>query len=215
MLRDDPDRQRFVIKVYTIVMLQLAFTTACCAIAVGYEPAQEWIRENYWLHYVALIFGIVIMCTLLCCMKHARKTPRNYILLGVFTVLWSYMVAGFTQWFEPSDVITAAAITTFMTLGLTLFACFCKMKLTCLWGIAAALSCAIWPLFFFCIFFPSKMMFNILAFLVVILTSIYIIFDTKMIMTKLELDEYIIGALLLYVDIVQLFMWILSLLGSN
>lgn len=141
--------------------------------------------------------------------------PRNYILLSIFTLLWGYMVAGFSQWFEPSDVMTAACITLGMTIGLTLFACFCKMKLTVLWGIAAAGSIAVIPLFLFCIIFPSKLLFNILCFVVIILTAIYIIWDTKMIMEKLELDEYIIGALMLYVDIVQLFMWVLSLLGNN
>ena len=89
------------------------------------------------------------------------------------------------------------------------------MKLTWLWGIGAALSFAVWPLIFFCIIFPSKLLFNVLCFLIVILTSIYIVFDTKLIMKKLELDEYIIGALLLYIDIIQLFMYLLALFGGN
>lgn len=89
------------------------------------------------------------------------------------------------------------------------------MKLTWLWGIAAAGSFAVWPLMIFCWIWPSKLLYNILCFFVIILTSIFIIWDTKMIMTKLKLDEYIIGALMLYVDIVQLFMWLLSLMGNN
>lgn len=125
------------------------------------------------------------------------------------------MVAGFTQWFEPDDVLIATALTFSMVVGLTLFACFCKMKLTCLWGVAAAGSIAVWPLIIFMFLWPSKLLFQIICFVVIILTSIYIIFDTKMIMHKLELDEYIIGALMLYVDIVQLFMWLLSLMGSS
>lgn len=112
------------------------------------------------------------------------------------------MVAGFTQFFDPEDVLVAACLTTAMVLGLTVFACCCNMKLTCLWGIGAALSMAVWPLFIFMWIFPSKLLFIVLAFVVVILTSIYIIWDTKMIMTKLTVDEYIIGALMLYVDII-------------
>ena len=48
-----------------------------------------------------------------------------------------------------------------------------------------------------------------------VLASIYIVLDTKMIMERLELDEYIIGALFLYTDIIQLFMYLLSLLGAG
>lgn len=214
-LRDDPERQRFVIKTYSILTVQLAFTTMACAYVNSNEDAKLWIRDNIWLYYVSLVFGIAILCTLLCCIKHAKKVPRNYILLSIFTVCWTYMVAAFTQYFDSEDVLIAAGITLSMVIGLTLFACFTKMKLTWLWGIGAALSLAIWPLIIFSWIFPSKMLYNVICFLVVILTSIYIIHDTKLIMKKLELDEYIIGALLLYVDIIQLFMFILSLMGNN
>ena len=214
-LRDDPDRQRFVVKVYFILMCQMALTVASTAFVVSSEDAKEWIRENYWTHYVALIVGGALLCSLCCCLKNAKKVPRNYILLALFTICWSYMVAGFSQWFEPEDVIVAAVTTTAMTLGLTVFACCTRMKLTWLWGIGAALSFAIWPLILFCIIFPSKLLFNALCFLIVILTSIYIVFDTKLIMKKLDLDDYIIGALLLYIDIIQLFMYLLALFGGN
>ena len=163
---------------------------------------KEWVRDHAYLYYVAMIIGISLLCTLVCCSKHARTVPRNYILLGIFTVCWSYMVAGFTVWFEPSDVFAAAGLTSAMVIGLTLFACCCKFKLTILWGIGAALSLAIWPLIIFCWIWPSRMLFNVVAFVVVVLTSIYIVYDTRLIMKKLEIDEYVIGALLLYVDII-------------
>ena len=89
------------------------------------------------------------------------------------------------------------------------------MKLTVVWGIAAAGSTAVWPLIIMLFAFPSKMLFQGIAFFVIILTSIYIVFDTKLILKKLSLDDYILGALMLYTDIIQLFIWILSLLGSR
>lgn len=151
----------------------------------------------------------------MCCLKNARVVPYNYILLSLFTICWTYMVAGFTAWFEAKDVLTAALTTFAMTLGLTVFACCCKMRLTWLWGIAAAGALAIWPLIIFSIMFPSKLIFNIICFAVVILTSIYIIYDTKLIMKKLGLDDYVIGAIMLYADVVQIFLCLLSLFGSN
>ena len=193
----------------------MIFTTGCTAFVFVYEPAKEWIREYYWTHYIALIVGVILLCTILCCLKNARIVPRNYILLSLFTICWTYMIAGFTQWFDPEDVLTAIATTSAMVFGLTIFACCCNMKLTWLWGIAAAASFAIWPLIIFCWIYPSKLLFNIICFVIVILTSIYIVFDTKMIMKKLKLDEYIVGALLLYIDIIQLFMYLLALMGGN
>ncbi len=66
------------------------------ALVFNSESAKQWVRDNYYLHYVALIIGIALMCTLVCCQRHARIVPRNYILLAAFTVCWTYMVAGFT-----------------------------------------------------------------------------------------------------------------------
>ena len=173
------------------------------------------MADHYYLYLAAIVFGIVLLCSIHCCKNNARKVPRNYILLALFTICWTYMVAGFTGQFDPEVVFMAAALTCAMVVGLTLFACFCKMRLTWLWGIAAAGSIALWPMILFFIIFPSKGLYNVICFFIVILTSIYIIFDTKLIMSYLSVDEYIIGALILYVDIVQLFIYLLSLMGNN
>ena len=58
-------------------------------------------------------------------------------------------------------------------------------------------------------------MYNAFCVLGCILFSIYIIFDTKMIQKYLSVDEYVIGALMIYIDVIQLFLYILSLFGSN
>ena len=58
-------------------------------------------------------------------------------------------------------------------------------------------------------------MYNGICVLGALLFSIYIVFDTRMIMKKLAVDEYIIGALMIYIDIIQLFLYILALFGNN
>ena len=162
-----------------------------------------------------LISAIVLLCALACCKKNARKVPINYILLFLFTCCWTFMVAGFSQWFEPESVFIAATLTAAMVLGLTLFACICNMKLTWLWGITAAASLAVWPMIIFFWVFPTRFILNTICFVIVVLLSMYIIFDTKLIIEHLELDEYIIGALILYCDIIELFIYILALIGGK
>ena len=43
----------------------------------------------------------------------------------------------------------------------------------------------------------------------------YVLFDTWLIMHKLGCDDYVLGAIMLYLDIVNLFLFILQLLSSN
>ena len=189
------------------------------AIYVGIsEDRKQWVIDNIWLYFVAMAICFGLLFSLCCCIDKAKKPPLNWFYLCTFTLCFSYMVAGLTSMSESEHVIAAASLTYAMTIGLTLFACCTKMKLNWLFAIGAAISVAIWPLIIFMWIFPSSLLFNIIAFLVVIMTSIYIVWDTKMIMSEkkgFSTDDYIIAALILYVDIVQLFIWLLSLLGQN
>jgi FtsH-binding integral membrane protein len=178
------------------------------------------MKDFYWLMYVGLAGGIVCMCVISCATKKnkcsfARKVPCNYVLLTAFTLFWSLMVACFTAFFNPFVVVIAATVTAFMTIGLVTCSMCVKSEMTWLWGIAGAALFAMWPMIIISWFWRSYWLSCIISFFGVVLASIYIVIDIKMIMKHLELDEYIIGALMLYADIISLFMWLLSLLGGS
>jgi len=219
--RDDDlskrDRKQFVIKVYAICSTQLLITVlACVASITNLGGVQDFMKEFYWLSYIAIGIGIVLFCVLACSKEKSRKVPLNYILLFAFTLAWSWMVAGFVIWYTPESVLMCTALVMFMFVALTLYACFTKEKhLQWCWAMGAVLGFCIWPAFIFAWMFPSKLGYIGLYLLIAVLTSIYIVYDTKMIMTKFGCDEYIIAALMLYVDIIQLFIMILSICGGR
>jgi FtsH-binding integral membrane protein len=70
-----------------------------------------------------------------------------------------------------------------------------------------------------CMFSSSPFLNNLLCALGVIIFGIYIIIDTQMIIGShkygIGMDDYILGALILYIDIIQLFLYILRLLSKN
>lgn len=70
-----------------------------------------------------------------------------------------------------------------------------------------------------CIFSKSPFWNNLLCALGVIIFGIYIIIDTQLIMGShkygITMDDYILGALILYIDIIQLFIYILRLLSQR
>ena len=125
-LRYKTDKQAFVIKTYTICAVQISMTVAACAYVLSSEAAQKWIKEHFYLHYAALILGLVLFCVIGCCKKPARKVPINYILLFTFTALWSYMVAGLVQFYPPQNVLIVAAFVLAMWIGLTIYAVCAK-----------------------------------------------------------------------------------------
>jgi len=71
----------------------------------------------------------------------------------------------------------------------------------------------------FSIFFYSQIFNIIISVLGVFLFGVYLIFDTQYVMGgkryQLSLDDYIVGALILYMDIVMIFLYLLSLFGGR
>lgn len=49
----------------------------------------------------------------------------------------------------------------------------------------------------------------------VLVYGVYVIFDLKIIAEKIEVDDYILGALTLYIDLISLFVHILYILGKK
>ena len=60
---------------------------------------------------------------------------------------------------------------------------------------------------------------NLYCALGAVLFGIYLVIDTQLIVGggrySISMDDYVAGALILYIDIIQIFLYILSLLGNN
>lgn len=68
-------------------------------------------------------------------------------------------------------------------------------------------------------FVSSPFLTNLYCAVGVFLFGIYLIIDTQMIMggkhIELNIDEYAIAAMLLYIDIIQIFLYLLRMLGGK
>jgi len=219
-LKGDNDRQGFVRKVYALLFIQLGITTIFVLAAVLSESFRDFMYRNMWLYLLSIAVVIAISFSLFCFYKSFQKVPNNYILLFIFTLAESYTVALITSFYTPMSVLSAALITLGMSLGLSLYACFTKTDYTkwyygLLWATLGALIVFI----ILIIIYPSEYVFLIISVVVIILVSIFILVDTQLIMGggryELSMDDYVIAVLLLYTDIVTLFLYVLSLFGSR
>ena len=131
------------------------------------------------------------------------------------------MLGSAVAFYRAEEVMMALGITVVLVLGLTLFALQTKIDFTACGGIlfVALLSLM---LFGICMwFFPNSKTVNIVyASLGAFIFSIYIIFDTQLMMGgkhkySLDPEEYIFASLNLYLDIINLFLYILSIIGNS
>jgi hypothetical protein len=81
------------------------------------------------------------------------------------------------------------------------------------------LSAVLLVLFIVTLFTSSPFINNLYCAVGVFLFGIYLIIDTQMILggkaAELAIDEYAVAAMLIYIDIIQIFLYILRFLGGN
>ena len=176
--------------------------------------------QNQAIYIAAAVLSIVLFCAIICCF--ARAHPTNMILLGLFTVCESYMVAGITSNYSGNVVIMAALATALVTISLTIYAMRTKTEIQVFVALAFVVYLAMFPLLIICLIVRLDGLYTLYCCLGLIFYSLYLIIDTIIICGKekhngIEMDhnDYVIGALMLYLDIIMIFLYILRLLGSK
>eukprot|EP00931_Biecheleriopsis_adriatica_P050597 TRINITY_DN29307_c0_g1_i1.p1 TRINITY_DN29307_c0_g1~~TRINITY_DN29307_c0_g1_i1.p1 ORF type:complete len:257 (-),score=38.51 TRINITY_DN29307_c0_g1_i1:121-891(-) len=223
-------RQGFVRKVYTLLVVQLAMTviiaSQICILAHASGTA-EWLKSNEWLLWASILGTFSLMCSMLCCRELVRTFPMNYILLFTFTAFQSIMIGFVSASFSPDSLLLAAGATVMVFVLLTVYATVTETDFTGMGPyIFAGLSALIifglviilLPLFGV----PVSVATALYDCLGVLIFSFAIIYDTQLLLGEwgghkiaLSIDEYVFATLNLYMDILNLFLHILSLFGKR
>lgn len=221
-------RMGFVRKVYGILTIQLAVTVLVAARIVHYALLNnDWVRSHEWLLWLSVGMTFTTICAMACCHETCRHFPLNYILLFIFTVFEAVMLGFISSFYSPESLLIATSVTVFIFLGLTIFASLTRTDFSgsgpylFVFGMAllvfGALFCVLPPLGH--AFTVASMCYSCLG---VVLFSFYIIFDTQKILGQwgghqvyISIDEYAFAALNLYMDIINLFVNLLSIMGER
>lgn len=231
-ITDKAVRHGFIRKVYGILTVQLSVTTAVAALImkVGEPLVKSNPREIMFLYYLSLAGTIGVMCVLCCAPGLMKTSPQNYIILFIFTLCESVLVGFITLQYTVGSVLFVTAITAFVVFGLTLFACQTKYDFT---GMGPYLFAALLVLsgFGFCLMIASwtglagtagfETLRMVYAAGGALLFSFYIVYDTQLIVggnhkkNQFDVDDYCFAALMLYLDIINLFLYLLQLFGDR
>ncbi|CAM9321994.1 unnamed protein product [Ectocarpus sp. 12 AP-2014] len=208
-------RLGFIRKVYGILSIQLLLTAAVAAVCVLNDNVRTGILGNLWTVWVGFFFSIGLLLCLLC---YRDKYPLNMYLLGAWTFVEAYTVgvvcAAYASQGQGTIVVQAAGLTMAVFLGLTLFTFQTKIDFSFLGG---ALFASIWVLMLWGVVmsvfgFQQSYLYSLFG---AIIFSLYILYDTSLLMNHLGYDEYIIASISLYLDILNLFLYILRLLSRD
>jgi len=211
-------RLGFIRKVYAIVGFQLTLTTVICALPFYMNGFREF-QLIYWPLLLVSFIGVFAISILFMCVRSlSKQTPINYILLTLFTLFEAYTVSFVCSFTDPQIVILAFACTAGVTIALTIYAFTTPTDFTCLGAFTAVITFSMLTSLITWFIMPFSAMDLLVSILIVMLYSVYLIYDTQIIVGgrhqfQLSLDDYIIGAFVLYVDIIILFLRILRVLA--
>ncbi len=209
-------RLGFIRKVYGILAMQLMFTVFMCALTF-IEGVRMFYLTNAWLFFLCIFLSLAVIIPVICIRSLARTVPQNYILVGIWTFCEAYMVATCCSFYDPIIVVTAASLTCAVTVALTFYACTTKTDFTVCGGFLFVALCLLICFGLFSIFCPILKTFYCIV--GVLIYSIYLLYDTQLIMGKFgneyQIDDYIIAAVMIYIDIIQIFLYLLQLLGDK
>jgi len=222
-------RMGFIRKVYGILATQLLLT-AMVAAPVS-TLIKQWTLANPGLVTACLVLSVMFslgtVCALSCKPELGRSYPTNMVLLTTFTMAEALLVGLVCSRYPVETVISAVVLTALIFGGMTMFAWKFADDFT---GAGPYLGAALVALcaFGFGLFilqmcgWSLPFMTKVYAGFGAVLFTLYIVYDTQLIIGTINghkfefgIDDYVFAALTLYLDIINLFLDILRLLGSN
>ncbi|KAF5280018.1 hypothetical protein FQA39_LY05399 [Lamprigera yunnana] len=222
---DQIQRRRFITKVYLILTIQLIFTFGFTCICIFQEDANEFIKRTSNIGWViALVVAFAIYFIFLCCEDSTRRSPLNYLLLVVMTLVFTYFTVLLSISIPKEIVFLSVGLTSCLCFSISLFASQTKIDFTKHLQLLLLLTLYIliympllWIINIF--WFHIEQMYLIWAYVITILFSFYLLMDTQMIMGgrryELSPDEHVHAALVLYIDIILILWQIMRILSTR
>ena len=216
-------RASFIRKVYGVLSFQLIVTSLFISLSL-IPSVRLFILKNinmfYILNIISAIISLVSILILVCSENLAKKVPINYILLTIFTITESFSLLIFCIQYNPDSIIMAVFLTTGLVVGLSFYACYTNTNFTYLGGILFSSLCLLIVSGLLILLLGKNHIVDIIITSIsLLLFSLYLIYDTQLIYgkfgVKYKIDDYILAAINVYLDIINMFIQILKIIGNK
>ena len=200
------DRLVFIKKVYSLLAMSMG--SAAVGAYLGSGPLLLLVAPNMMLFFIlqiALIFFASFA---------ARKPGLNMVALFSFTTVSGLTLGPLLYQVGPSIAAEAFALTAITFAGLSMYVVYSKKDFSFMSGfLMTGLIVLVVGGLLNMFFIQSGMMHFVMSGASVLLFSGFILYDTSNIMRYYGTDEYVSATLALYLDVLNLFIALLSILG--
>ncbi|KAJ8012857.1 hypothetical protein DPEC_G00047230 [Dallia pectoralis] len=216
-------RHAFIRKVYLILAAQLLVTVSIVAVFTFVDEVRVFVIKNPALYWTSFVVYFVTYCILICCKGPRRRFPWNFVLLAIFTLAMSYMTGTISSYYDTKAVFITIGITATVCTVVTIFCFQTKVDFTSCGGLFSVLAIAVMITGIITAIVLSfqyvPWLHMLYAAIGAVVFTLFLAYNTQLLIGNRELslspEEYVFGALSLYLDIVQIFIFILQLVGAS
>ncbi|GAB4823952.1 hypothetical protein N2152v2_010998 [Parachlorella kessleri] len=220
-------RTAFVRKVFLLVALQIAITTGVACVFMFVKPVKHYVSgsQGQWVFWAAWALALVAIIALSCSTTLRRRHPYNLLALFGFTAVMSVLVGAVCAYGDVQIVLIAFCTTAGVVAGVTFLACVMPFDMTKRGHILGAAS----MMFFIAIlitillgfFYANKWWYLVISCIGALLFSAFLLYDIQLVIGgkqyEISPDEYVFASVQIYMDIINIFLMILSItsIASN
>ncbi|XP_068611981.1 glutamate receptor, ionotropic, N-methyl D-aspartate-associated protein 1b (glutamate binding) [Brachionichthys hirsutus] len=210
-------RRAFIRKVFLVLTAQLMVTFTFVAVFTFVDEIKAFVMVNIWTYFVSYAIFFVSVCVISCCGNFRRRHPWNLVALSILTLSLSYMVGMIASFHDTESVVMAVGITAVVCFSVVLFSLQTKYDFTSCYGVLFVCLIVLILFGFLCIFIHDRILHIVYAGLGAMLFTCFLAVDTQLLLGNKEMalspEEYVFAALNLYTDIINIFLYILAIIG--
>uniref|UniRef100_A0A672G253 Protein lifeguard 3-like n=1 Tax=Salarias fasciatus TaxID=181472 RepID=A0A672G253_SALFA len=220
-------RHAFIRKVYLILASQLLVTTAIVAVFTFVQPVRSFVQRNqavYWASYgVYFVTHLVLVCCKVKCVSNIILSFFFFVLFLLQTLALSYMTGSVSSYYDTKAVFLALGITAVVCIAVTVFCFQTKVDFTkcrglfCVLGIVMFVTGIITIIVLSFKYIPWLHM--LYAALGAIVFTLFLAYHTQLLIGNrkysISPEEYVFAALSIYTDIIQIFLFLLQIIGAS
>ncbi|XP_051937480.1 protein lifeguard 3-like isoform X4 [Hippocampus zosterae] len=199
-------RHAFIRKVYLILAAQLTVTFSVVAVFTFVEPVKMFVIKYPGIYWASLVVYFMVYCILICCKEPRYPAPENQELVNEFGCKHAFMTMSVSRRRFPWNLVLLAVFVDFTSCGG--FLCIAAILLVIIGTVTAIVLS----------FHYVPWLHMLYAAVGAIIYTLFLVYNTQLLIGNRELalspEEYVYGALSLYIDIVHIFLFMLQIGGS-
>jgi FtsH-binding integral membrane protein len=204
-------RLGFLRKVFGILSFQFLATFVFCFVLYLTPGVRGFVQQQSWIVLLTAVGSIGVFFAMFI---HARNTPLNYFLLAAWTILQALLVASVVTFFDVEVVIQAILLTSIVVGSLFVYTLQTKRDFQQHYAIMYTVSCVFIGAIFLQILVMSPMFDFLISVAGALFFSVYLVIDVQFVMNHCSEEDYILACVMIYTDIIGLFLRILEILNE-